>query len=237
MSMDFTEFRRKLGAEPRSTDPAFLAACESTQEHRDATAQALDLEEKLERAFAVPAPADLLDGMKDVPGRSRRSLRRWPMALAASLLVAVGAAGVGWQMNRGWDSVEEYVVDHYRHDGAKVVAQALESSHGDVHAILAEFDVDAAPQLANIIGVIKYCPTPGGKGVHMILNTESGPVTVFYMPQTDVTDREMLAFDGKEAMLVDLEKGSAVIIGSGAQQVQDLYAVVHDSIVSLDGPS
>lgn len=237
MSMDFTEFRLKLGAEPRSRDPAFLAACESTPEHREAVAEAMDLENKLERAFGVSAPADLLEGLKGIPGRSGRSIRRWPMALAASLLVAVGAAGVGWQMNRGWDSVEAYVVDHYRYDGDTFAAQALESSHGDVHAILAEFGVDAAPQLADIIGVIKYCPTPGGKGVHMILNTDSGPVTVFYMPHTDVTDREMLAFDGKEAMLVDLDKGSAVIIGSGARQVQDYYAVVHDSIVSVNGPS
>ena len=59
MSMDFTEFRRKLGAEPRSTDPEFLAACDSTPEHREAAAQALDLEEKLSRAVDVPAPDDL----------------------------------------------------------------------------------------------------------------------------------------------------------------------------------
>ncbi len=93
------------------------------------------------------------------------------------------------------------------------------------------------PQLADIIGVIKYFPTPGGKGVHMILNTESGPVTVFYMPEADVDDREVLSFDDKEAVLVDLEKGSAVIIGSGSQQVEQYYAVVHESIVSLNDPS
>ena len=237
MSMDFTEFRRKLGAEPRSTDPEFLAACDSTPEHREAAAQALDLEEKLSRAFDVPAPDDLLKGLHAIPARRSRSARRWPMALAAGVLIAVGAAGVSWQMTPSWDSVEDYVVDHYRHDGNKVVAQALENGYGDVHEILAEFNVDAAPELASIIGVIKYCPTPGGKGVHMILNTESGPVTVFYMPETDVTDREMLSFDDRQAILVDLEKGSAVIIGTGSQRVQDYYAVVHDSIVSLDDPS
>lgn len=159
------------------------------------------------------------------------------MAVAAALLIAVGAAGVSWQMTPSWDSVEDFVVDHYRHDGDKLVAQALEKGYGDVHEVLAEFNVDATPELAGIIGVIKYCPTPGGKGVHMILNTESGPVTVFYMPETDVSDREMLSFDDKEAVLVDLEKGSAVIIGSGSQRVENYYAVVHDSIVSINDPS
>ena len=237
MSMDFTEFRRKLGAEPRSDDPGFLAACDSTTEHREATAQALDLEAKLERAFHVPAPDDLLGDLQAIPDRKERRTRRWPMALAAGVLIAVGAAGIRWHMPPGWDSVEEYVVDHYRHDGDKLVAQALEDGYGDVHEVLAEFSVVATPALADIIGVIKYCPTPGGKGVHMILNTESGPVTVFYMPKTEVNDRETLSFDEKEAVLVDLEKGSAVIIGAGSQQVERYYTVVHDSIVSLNDPS
>ena len=237
MSMDFTEFSRKLGAEPRSKDPEFLGACDSTSEHREAVALARDLENKLDRAFDIAPPADLLPELQAIPARATRSPRRWPLALAASLLIAVGAAGIGWQMNRGWDSVEEYVMDHYRHDGNKVLAQSLENGYGNAHRILAEFDVDATPELANIINVIKFCPTPEGKGVHMILNTETGPITVFYMPGTHVTDREMLTFDDKEALLVDLESGSAAIIGSGSQQIQDYYAVVHNSIITLNDPS
>lgn len=237
MSMDFTEFRRKLGAEPRSEDPEFLAACESTSEHQEAAALARDLETKLDRALGIPPPADLLNTLQAIPGKRARSPRRWPLALAASVLVAVGAAGVGWQMNQSWDSVEDFVADHYRHDGNKVLAHSMEGSYGDVSEILAQFDVDAAPQLANIIDVIKYCPTPGGKGVHMILNTETGPITVFYMPHTQVTDKEMLAFDDRKAILVDLENGSAAIVGTGEQNIQDYYAVVHDSIVSLNDSS
>jgi len=235
MSMDFTEFRRKLGADPRSTDPDFLAACDSTPDHREAAALARDFEAKLDRAFDLSPPAELVNELQSIPGRVTRSPRRWPLALAAGLLIAVGAAGVGWQMNPGWDSVEDYVMDHYRHDGNKVLA--LESGYGDAHAVLAEFDVDATPELASIIGVIKFCPAPGGKGVHMILNTESGLITVFYMPGTHVTDREILAFDNNRALLVDLANGSAAIIGTGSQRIQDYYAMVHDSIIALNDPS
>jgi len=237
MSMDFTEFLRKLGAEPRTEDPGFIAERDSSPEHREAVLRAEAFEDKLERAFDIPAPPDLLETIAALPRSARRARRWWPLAAAASVLVAVGAAGLGWQMNRGWDSVQDYVVDHYRHDGEKMLAMAGENGHGDIHAILAEFDVDAAPELANIINVIKFCPTPGGKGVHMVLNTESGPVTVFYMPGTHVTDHEILAFDGNEAVLVDLENGSAAIIGAGAQGIEDYYAVVHDSIVSLNDSS
>lgn len=239
--MDFTEFTRKLGAEPRSTDPEFVAAREASAEHRQAARDADAFEAKLERAAKLQEPDDLMDligAAATIPDHGRKAPRaRWPWALAASVLVAVGAAGVGWKMNRSWESVESYVMDHYRHDGAKVIERALESPHGDVHEVLSEFGLDATPQLAGIVKLVKYCPTPEGKGAHMILETEAGLVTVFYMPDTRVTDREMLTFDDREAMLVTVEGGSAAIIAAPAQHVGDFYAMVHDAFIRPKGPS
>jgi hypothetical protein len=78
--------------------------------------------------------------------------------------------------------------------------------------------------------VIKYCPTPDGKGVHMVLNTEQGPVTLIYMPETEVIEGEMLRVDDVEAVLVSLPRGSAALLGVGIQQEPALVALVHDSI-------
>lgn len=239
MSMDFTEFKRRLGAEPRSRDPELVAARDSSPEHREAVIKAEVFEEKLERAASLPAPSDLLENIHSITTRQQAKRRNWwPLAMAASVLVAVGAAGVGWHMsNPAWESVEAYVMDHYRHDGDKVLALAQEGDSADVHAMLAKFNLDATPELADIVSLIKYCPTPEGKGVHMILATENGPLTVIYMPGIHVTDQEMLAFDTMEALLVDLENGSAAIIGANSQHIQDYYAVVHDSIIPLPGRS
>ena len=239
--MDFTEFTRKLGAEPRSTDPAFIAAREASAEHRQAAREADAFEAKLERAANLQEPDDLMDLIgavttkADQRGAARRA--RWPWALAASVLVAVGAAGVSWNMNRSWESVEAYVMDHYRHDGAELINRASDSPYGDVHEVLAEFGLDATPQLAGIVSLIKYCPTPEGKGVHMILDTEAGLVTVIYMPDTWVTDREMMAFDDREAMLVTVEGGAAAIIASPEQHVGEFYAMVHDAFIRVKEPS
>jgi len=238
--MNFSEFKRRLGAEPLSGDPELQRARHSSPEFEAAAAEAGRFEDKLIRAISLPAPEGLVGELQSISQQTVAEAGRggwWRMALAASVLVAVGASVLTWNMNRGWDSVEDYLVDHYSHDGSKLIAQADGSSTVEVQTVLAEFDVKAMPALADIVGVIKYCPTPDGRGVHMVLNTQNGPVTVFYMPETAVTDKEMLAFDNVKAILVELPKGAAAIIGAGAQDVTDLYAIVHDSIVPAAGHS
>lgn len=238
MSMNFSEFKRLLGAEPRSGDPELQRARHSSPEFEEAAADAERFETKLERAALIPAPEGLMEDIMAItrqPSAPAKSRGWWPLALAASVLLAVGAAGITWNMNRGWDSVEDYLVYHYRHDGEKLMARVDGGTASDVQTILAELDVQASPALADIIGVIKYCPTPDGKGVHMILNTETGPVTVIYMPHTRVTDGEMLAFDNVEAVLVELQSGSAAIIGPDRQLLSSLTTIIQDSLVPVPG--
>ena len=240
MSMNFSEFKKILGADPHSDDPEFRAARESSPEFEAAAREAEALEEKLARAFRLPVPYDLAERISALAQQPAEAAgrRRWaPMALAASLLVAIGAAGFLWNSSPRWDSVEEYVVDHYRHDGPRTISQAGHSGFDEVQALFARFDVEAAPALADLVGFIKYCPTPDGKGVHMVLNTGQGPVTVIYMPETSVQDREVLEFDDVEAVLVELDRGSAAIIGARNQGIQDLYATVHDAIIPLPDSS
>jgi hypothetical protein len=235
--MNFSEFIRQLGAEPLSQDPEFLRARQSAPEFVQAAQEADAFEKKLTRAMDLQMPGDLMDRILQISRNpdetAAAATTPWwrSMAIAAGILIAVGATGITWNMNRGWDNVNEYLADHYSHDGPGLVARAGEKTTEDIQAIFALFNVKAAPELAKIVSVIKYCPTPDGKGVHMVLNTSAGPVTVIYMPATEVNDREALEFDGMQALLVSLEKGSAAIIGTGSQGISALYSVIQSSIV------
>ncbi len=237
MSMNFSEIIRQLGAEPLSQDPEFLRARSSTPEFHRAAEEADAFEKKLTRAMDLQLPGDMMESILQISrhpaGVAAVATTPWwrSVALAAGILVAIVASGISWNMNRGWDSVGEYVADHYRHDGSGLVARAGEKSSQDIQGIFATFNVEAASELADIVSVIKYCPTPNGKGVHMVLNTRAGPVTVLFMPATEVNDRETLAFDGMQVLLVSLEKGSAAIIGTGSKAILDLYSVIQNSIL------
>ena len=241
MSMDFSEFSLRLGADPRSRDPEFLLARDSSPEFSEAAEQAERFERQLERALTLEAPPGLVERLCTIPdsseaaaGRTNRGGMLWRYALAASLFLAVAAAGLTWRMSSHWSSVQDYVVDHYHHDGVALLADADHGTAEGVSAMLADFGARLDPVLAGTVSVVKKCPTPDGKGVHMVLNTERGLVTLIYMPHTAVRDGEQFDFDGQEALLVELESGSAALIGSPQQQVSQLHGLVQTSIVPLE---
>lgn len=234
--MDLAEFQRLLGSDPRSQDPAMQSARSSGPEFEQAAKAAERFEDGLERALGVPVPDDLLESLEALPARATERRFAWPpLAIAAGLLIAVGAASLAWRAQYQWDSVPDYVVGHYRHDGAKVLARADGTATKDAGPLLADFRMQAAPAFAGRIDFIKVCPTPGGKGIHMILDSPRGPLTVIYMPHASVNDRQMLDFDGMNAMLVQLSSGSAVVIGHPDQRIPEMYALVRDSITPLTG--
>ncbi len=232
MSMSFSEFKRLIGADPWNRDPETLRARNSAPEFETAAAEAEAFEEKLQSALHVQPPAGLLDEIKGMSQQQPAQRRNWmPLALAASLLIAVGAVGMVWKQSRQWDSVEAYLADHYSHDGDALVAGATDIvSEQEVMRIMASLNASADQQLSGRIKFIKFCPTPEGRGAHMVVSTDQGPMTIIFMPKTQVTNGEMVTFDQMHAFLIDLEHGSAAIIGKQSQAVENMEAMIRESL-------
>jgi hypothetical protein len=229
--MNFSEFKNLVGADPWNRDPETLRARNSDPEFEAAALEAEAFEEKLQSALNVQPPTDLLAEIKSISTRPARK-RNWvPLALAASLIIAVGAAGLGWQQSHKWDNIEDYLADHYSHDGPALVAQASGIvAQQDINQVMTRLDAAAGQQLSGSIQAIKLCPTPDGRGAHMVVSTDQGPVTIFFMPKTPVTDGEMIDFGQMHAFLVSLQHGSAAIIGDQSQAVESLETMIRSSI-------
>jgi hypothetical protein len=67
----------------------------------------------------------------------------------------------------------------------------------------------------------------------MVFNTPQGPITVIFMPDTEVTDGEMLQFDGMQAQLVALQSGSLAVIGTQQQQIGNFHAMMQKAFIPL----
>ena len=229
--MSFSEFKKLMGADPLNQDPETLRARNSAPGFEAAATEAEAFEEKLQAALNVAAPVDLLADIKSITEQPAKRRNWMPLAMAASVLLVIGAAGIVWKQTHSWDSVEAYVQDHYGHDGGSVLADATSFvANEDIINIMSRFGANVDETLSERIKFIKYCPTPDGKGVHMVVSTDQGPMTVLYMPETDVINGEIIQFDQQHALLVSLQRGSAVIIGEKSQAIQDLEPTLRSSL-------
>jgi len=233
--MNFSEFKKLIGADPWNRDSETLRARHSAPEFEKAANDAETFERKLQSALHIEMPADLLKDIKKISHQPAQRRNWMPLALAASLVIAVGAVSMVWKQSHQWDSVEAYLADHYAHDGAAVLGHSSDNiSEQDLAEmtgkIMASLNASAGQQLTGRIKFIKFCPTPEGRGAHMVVNTDQGPMTIIFMPGTQVTDGEMVEFDQMHAFMVDLEHGSAAIIGRRSQPVESLETLVRNSL-------
>lgn len=235
--MDFSEFIRRLGAEPRNQDPDMLSARAAAPEFDHAAEAAEAFEQQLEAALKVPADGDaLLEAALQRVSREQKAAPRWPwLAVAASILVVVGVVGISRQSAPGpGGGIEHYVRAHFDHDGQQVLAMAMASegfNPAELERVLAQLDKHGTAELAERVRFVKFCPTPDGKGAHMVVESESGPVTVIVMPNTRVENRMLVQFDGHEATVFPLNSGSAAIIGDSGQQYAALQTLLQSSIL------
>jgi hypothetical protein len=231
MSMNFSEFKKLMGADPLNQDPETLRARNSGPEFEQAAAEAEVFERKLKDALEIPVDSEAL--LADILATAKAPARRTPrwLAIAAGVLIVIG---VGSTMINGIiqpDTVEQYVAQHYGHDGEKLLAKAgsvVDAS--EVSEMMARWDLQAGPELAGRVTYIKRCITMDGLGAHMIVQTDQGPVNLIVMPKTAVTDRQLVEFDNMQAHLVALGDASAAIIGRADQSVSSIDDLVRNAI-------
>ncbi len=233
--MNSSDFRERLGAEPRKTAAELAPEIAADPRWSAATDEALAFEDQLEAALRAPQPGDdLLEGILAAPSRAGRRLPPAWLAVAASLLLVAGLSSVFLWRGPAGMPVDEYVRSHYEHDGQAVLAMARAShSPADVTAVLASLGVQASPQLAEGIVYIKFCPTPEGKGAHMIVNTGDGPATVIFMPSIQLDEPLLLSLDHTQARVIGLETGAAAIIGADESATRQLEASLRAGLTPM----
>ena len=239
MSMNFSEFKRLLNSDPGNQDPEFQAARRSDPEFTLAAAASDAFEQRLEKASRLPIDPELTDSLKALARTAPQSesslFYRFRYALAASVILALSAALLVPQWQQPPESVEAFVVRHFGLDGHDLLDRAGSPQTQELNAIMAAFDLQMGPALAGQVQFVKYCPTPEGMGVHLVLNSPQGRVTVIFMPGLVVAEGQQFAFNDMAAELINLpgRNVSAAIIGQPGQLNSDLRLTVERGVAQL----
>ena len=231
MSMKLAEFKRRLMTDPQSRDPEFLAAKKKDEEFARLAADSAEFENKLQSALQVPVPDQLAeDILLRQSMETSSSRRKMPvfLAAAAALVLAVGVSLFVMldSDTTGHHDLAEYLAWHWELDGPSAVTTSHHqpSEAEQIQRVFGELGVHVDHELMNSIRLAKFCPTPDGSGAHVVLETDDGPVTMFYMPRSQAPDapRRVELPDGMEGWLINLERGSMALIADTSRDTRQL---------------
>ena len=178
-------------------------------------------------ALAVPVPEGLADRVLfQHRNKSRRQRPFMKMALAASVLLAVGYLSQPiWvpQLSPA-DALFAHVmieepVERFMH---RVGSQA------ELNASLASAGLQGVASLGDI-SYFGTCPVPGGTGYHMKLKTAMGEATLLIMPHEPLSTKIVAKRFGMHAVLSPAKSGGYALVGGSAKEISAIDAAIDRS--------
>jgi Protein of unknown function (DUF3379) len=227
--MNCLEFRRQLLAEPQARS-AELA------EHRLACAACAEFasrlqgfEQVLKEAARVVVPEGLASRIilrQRMALRQQSFWRRGLFALAATVVLTLGVLLVLPQ--QAPLSLEESVLAHVN-DELKHLAEHHDVSLDKVNSGMKNYGAQLTAAVAKV-NFAMPCDMRKSKGYHMVLQGETGPVTVLIMPGDYIEQRKMVADQRFQGVIVPTTNGSMAIVAETSRDLTHVEQRLKDSL-------
>lgn len=196
--MDELEFRRRTIAQPNDLDKELLEFAKESSERQNFISDMKDFDKQIQDALDVPVPDNLAErillntslkekamqeeqatGDNVVNARSRFKFDRVHLALAASFFVAIGAFFFSTEQHIAHEAGEHALTHVYHEITAleKTNAISLQSVNDKLALLGAHIE-----ELPGKITYAMFCDFKGEKGLHLIFESDFGPMTVFIVP-------------------------------------------------------
>jgi hypothetical protein len=231
--MDHARYRSAVLADPHDPDPDLRAHRESCAECRAFTEQVLRFESRLERALLVDIPPKAVVLPFARKAATAAQGRRW-MAMAASVLLGLVIAGGVWvtfpQRSLAADVVAHMAEEPDAWQRTDVPVPSLK-----LNAVLQESKLRLKPD-AGIVSYASSCDFRGHKVPHLVLQTQSGPVTVMVLVHEPVRNPKQFDEQGYRGTIVPVPgHGSIAVlmrdVRPGSGDVEAIAAKVDAAIV------
>ena len=238
--MDHAQFKRALLADPHDPQPELLAHRAGCNECAVFAERLLRFESRLERALRVDLPAGAswvapADSARTPRGAAYR--RGW-LAMAASVLVAVAVAGVLWIAAPG-ASVAADVVTHMAGEPDAWRQTDVPVPDAELQQVLRNTHLRLAAGSA-MVSYASSCEFRGHHVPHLVIQTESGPVTVMVLVHERVSKPVQFDEQGYRGVIVPVAgHGSVAVLTHGPNtdltSVERIAARVRNSMVWTEG--
>ena len=234
--MNIETLRQRIYSEPRRLDAGTL---EQIRQHPELQAEleaVLRMDARLGAAYGSEAPEGLLGDILGIPRHhavddqpagdpaATPGWLSWVLALPAVVAaVALGIFAVTSFQNNTSRTVESYLAEHYNKDGQQVLLAGTEGIDPlRKQALMQRVGLGATPEFSDDIQFVKTCPTPGGPGAHMVVNTSTGLATVIYMPEIDMNSTRSMTVGTQQVEAAPLDHGSVAVMANDRETARQL---------------
>lgn len=237
--MNCLDFRRRLTAEPRSRDADLMAHRDTCKEGCAAFWQrAQRFEDDFEAALAIAVPEGLADrillAQATADRRRQVGMRRAWMAVAASLLIAVGGAGVLWRSTDA-TSLPALAVAHMP-DEIDTLELTRPITDAQVEAGFTGRALRLKGPAPTHVTYVHDCMVGTYPAVHVVTRMNDEPVVALYMPGKMSEKSTEFHRDGWDGREIPLTGGTLVVLAQGASR-KTMDAVAQGWRSAIEGPA
>ena len=234
--MNCEEYRQAIGADPTFDGGAgHLSECAECRAYRS-DMQSLNL--RIARALQLNVPELVMPELPEIEtenvvtlaDRRRVSTPTW-FAVAATVLVAA-LIGIRFAADDAiiYDSLGDEVLAHVTHEpmALLVTDQIVPESH------LREVIPANISQLDHSAGLITFaeiCPINGHDVPHLVIQGESGPITILLMPNEKVSAAVSLNDAETHGVILPVGDGSIAIVGARDEKLEEIQKQVLQSVM------
>ncbi len=230
--MDELEFRRRIYADPETTDSDVVEAARVDESKRNFWNEQKQFDKQLKQALKVDIPEDLVSKLiwqqsaDEFTRYKRRS--RWYLALAASVAFTVGIGLTMWYHQPV--SIGNQALAHMQYAELEKAHSQLPVDLNMVNAKLASFGASFNEMLEGV-EVANYCHLSTVRSLHLIVDTPQGKMSVFVVPRrTNVTVPTEFADQQYHGESIQLERANIMIVGDKDADLSQMKEAVSKRI-------
>lgn len=217
-------FERALMTEPEQA-LADMAESKAADEDRQALAEeARQFENTLQAAVNVTPPANLAQSLTDHVQRSAsdRRPRAWITGIAASVFALIGVALILAPRQGEAAKLQAAFSEHAVHEEPGAMTNFLPVDEQMVAALFSDFGA----QRTQSFGPVHYarkCPIGEGRGAHLVMQRDDGPVTFLFLPNESLASAQSFEVDGGiTGRMFPLANGVGALFGHAGQSLDGL---------------
>lgn len=221
--MDDLEFRKSAIINPENQNPDFLKKIQQSHANSRFVSDQLEFNHKLIRSLHITTPENLSDrillNQQLSQHQSQHQHKRFIFFTGiAAALVAVSLT-LNWMLPKTANNLllQQQLIQHY-HQDTHALDVTMNVPKNSIDTLLASY----GGKLAGPIGQVTFlghCIIGEQTGIHMVLNTVNGKVTIMLLPAQLVDQSHLFSELQLNAIIYPSQKGSIAIFAEQPEAI------------------